>query len=115
MGRGAERIAPDWAGSQIGRRAGGSGHFLGFPLEGFGFLTSLLLAVSSGVLAFSVATGLAIFALLIWNLGLHHNVNFAFSYLYVGLPTALVVLTIAFGVFGTLWVKAKFRSANRKY
>jgi hypothetical protein len=85
----------------------GGGSFLGFPLEGFGLFTSLLLALSSGFFAFFLVTGLAIFALLIWNLGLHHSVNFANSYLYFGLPAAVVVWLVAFAVFGSLWIRAK--------
>jgi hypothetical protein len=45
--------------------------------------------------------------LLIWNLGLHHSVNFANSYLYFGLPAAVVVWLVAFAVFGSLWIRAK--------
>ena len=83
------------------------GSFLGFPLKGFGFFTSLLLALSSGFFTFFLVTGLAIFSLLIWNLGLHHHVNYADTYLYCGLPAAVVVWVLAIGVFGTLWVRAK--------
>jgi hypothetical protein len=87
------------------RARGGS--FLGFPLEGFGLLTSLILTVSSGLFAMCATTGLAIFALLIWNQGMHHTVNYAYSYTRIGFPAAVVVWTIALFVFGTLWVRAK--------
>jgi len=90
---------------QPGRR--GSAAFLGFPLEGFGFLTSLLLALASGFFAFFLTTMLAIFSLLVWNQLLHHSVNYADSYLYVGFPAAVVVWIVALGVFGTLWIRAK--------
>lgn len=101
-----------WAshGPSSGTPGGHSGRFLGFPLEGFGLFTSLLLAFSSGFLAFWLVTGLAIFALLIWNQGLHHTVNYAYSYLYAGLPAAIAVWVIALGLFGTLWVRAKIRA-----
>ncbi len=59
-----------------------SGTFLGFPLEGFGFFTSLLLALSSGFFTFFLVTALSIFGLLVWNQILHHNVNYANSYLF---------------------------------
>jgi hypothetical protein len=87
------------------RRQGGA--FLGFPLEGFGFFTSLLLAVGSGFFTFFLVTALAIFGLLIWNLALHHTVNYADSYLFFGFPSAVVVLAVALVVFGTLWIRAK--------
>lgn len=90
-----------------------SGSFLGFPLEGFGFFTSLLLTVSSGLFAFCVVTGLSIFGLLIWNQILHHSVNYADSYLFLGFPAAIVVWTVAFVVFATLWIRAKIHARPR--
>lgn len=89
-----------------GTGGGNSRRFLGFPLEGFGLFTSLLLTVSSGVLTFWLMTGVGIFGLLIWNQGMHHHVNYADSYLFVGLPSAIIVLVIASAIFGTLWVRA---------
>ena len=89
------------------QRTGGT--FLGFPLKGFGLFSSLLLSIAAGVFAFCAATTLAIFALLVWNLGGHHSVNFADSYRYVGFPAAIIVLVVALPVFGTLWVRAKMR------
>lgn len=85
------------------------GTFLGFPLEGFSLFQSLLLCFASAFFAFFLMTMLAIFALLGWNLIGHHTVNYADSYLYVGLPAALLVLLIALPVFATLWIKAKIR------
>lgn len=93
------------------RRLGGrSGSFLGFPLEGFGLFTSLLLALSSGFFAFFLVTALSIFGLLVWNQILHHKVNYANSYLYFGFPSAVLVWTVALAVFGTLWVRAKINA-----
>ena len=85
------------------------GTFLGFPLEGFSLFQSLLLSFASAFFAFFLMTMLAIFALLGWNLIGHHTVNYADSYLYVGLPAALLVLLVALPVFATLWIKAKIR------
>lgn len=93
--------------TQIGRH--GRGSFLGFPLEGFGFIQSLLLAFASAFFAFFLTTCLSIFALLAWNLIGHHNVNFADTYLYVGFPAGVIVLLIALPLFGTLWIRAKLR------
>jgi hypothetical protein len=88
----------------------GSGSFLGFPLEGFGLFTSLLLTASSGFFTFFLVTALSIFGLLIWNQLLHHTANYANSYLYFGFPAAVAVWTIALLVFGTLWVRAKIHA-----
>jgi hypothetical protein len=82
---------------------------LGFPLEGFGLFTSLLLAFASAFFTFFATTALSIFALLGWNLIGHHTVNYADTYLYVGFPAGVLVLLVALPVFGTLWLRAKTR------
>jgi hypothetical protein len=102
MSRGATRVR---SGINAGQP---SGSFLGFPLEGFGLFTSLLLALSSGFFTFFLVTALSIFGLLVWNQMLHHTVNYANSYLFFGFPAAVAVWTIALAVFGTLWIRAKF-------
>ena len=89
------------------RATGGS--FLGFPLEGFGLFTSLLLSFASAFFTFFASTCIAIFSLLGWNVFGHHTVNYADSYLYVGVPAGVIVLVIALPVFGMLWVRAKMR------
>ena len=87
------------------QRRGGT--VFGFPLRGFGLFTSLLLSVAAAFFTFFASTCIAIFALLAWNLGGHHSVDFADSYRYVGLPAGLIVLIVVLRVFGTLWVRAK--------
>jgi hypothetical protein len=87
-----------------------SGSFLGFPLEGFGLFTSLLLSLSSGFFTFFLVTALSIFGLLVWNQILHHHVNYANSYLFFGVPAAVAVWTISLAVFGTLWIRAKIHT-----
>lgn len=85
------------------------GTFLGFPLEGFSFFQSLLLAFTSAFFTFFATTCIAIFSLLAWNLVGHHTVNYADSYLYVGFPSGVVVLLFALPLFATLWIRAKLR------
>jgi cbb3-type cytochrome oxidase subunit 1 len=68
----------------------------------------LLLSFASAFFAFFSSTCIAIFALLAWNLGGHHAVNYADSYWNVGLPAGVIVLLVALPVFGTLWIRAKF-------
>ena len=92
--------------SENGARGTG-GSFLGFPLEGFGFFISMLLALATGFFTFFFVTMLAIFGLLIWNQMLHHTVNYADSYLFVGFPAACIMWVVAFGVFGSLWIRAR--------
>jgi hypothetical protein len=92
---------------EMNRRRGGT--VLGFPLAGFGLFTSLLLTFAAAFFTFFASTCIAIFSLLGWNVFGHHTVSYADSYLYVGLPAAVVVLVAALPVFGTLWVRAKLR------
>ena len=91
----------------VGARRGGT--VLGFPLEGFGLFTSLLLSFAAAFFTFFLTTTIAILALLVWNVIGHHTVDFADTYLYVGLPAGLLVLIIALPLFGTLWIRAKIR------
>jgi hypothetical protein len=90
------------------RRTGG-GKVLGFPLEGFGLFTSILLSLASAFFAFFASTCIAIFSLLGWNVFGHHTVSYADSYRYVGLPAGVIVLIVALPLFGTLWARAKMR------
>ena len=93
------------------RHPGGARVF-GFPLEGFGLFTSLLLSFASAFFTFFASTCLAIFSLLGWNVLGHHTVNYADSYLFVGFPAGVLVLLIALPVFGTLWVRATVNRAR---
>jgi hypothetical protein len=88
----------------------GGGKVLGFPLEGFGLFTSLLLSVAAAFFTFFATTCIAIFGFLIWNATAAHKLDFADTYLYVGLPAGVLVLLIALPTFGTLWLRAKLRS-----
>ncbi len=88
----------------------GGARVLGFPLEGFGFFTSLLLSFAAAFFTFFATTCLAIFALLAWNVIGGHKIDFADTYLYVGLPAGILVLIVALPVFGTLWLRAKLRN-----
>jgi hypothetical protein len=85
------------------------GTVLGFPLEGFGFFSGLLLSLAAAFFTFFASTCIAIFSLLGWNLIGHHTVNYADSYLYVGFPAGVLVLIVALPFFGTLWVRAMVR------
>jgi hypothetical protein len=91
------------------RRGVGGKTVLGFPLEGFGFFQSLLLSLAAAFFTFFASTCIAIFSLLAWNQIGHHTVNYADTYLYVGLPLGVVVLVLALPYFGVLWLRAKAR------
>jgi hypothetical protein len=85
------------------------GKILGFPLQGFSLFQGMLLSVAAGLLAFWIATGLSIFALLFWNVAGRHSVNFADTYLYVGLPAGLIALAVSVPFFVSVWLRGKLR------
>jgi len=82
---------------------------LGFPLEGFGFFSSVLLAFASAFFTFFASTCIAIFVLLAWNLIGGHSVDYADTYRYVGAPAGLLVLILALPYFFALWLRAKLQ------
>ena len=86
------------------------GKIFGFPLRGFGLISSLLLSFAAAFFTFFATTCIAIFALLAWNVGGHHAINYANTYRYVGFPAGMIVLIVALPFFLTLWVRAKFRN-----
>lgn len=81
--------------------------FLGFPISDFGFFSSLLLALSSGFIAFFATAFLAIIFLLVYNTAGHHTVNYAIAYKDIAFPVGCVVLALGFLTFGTLWIRSK--------
>jgi hypothetical protein len=87
----------------------GGGTVLGFPLQGFGLFSGLLLAFAAAFFTFFFITCIAIFGLMGWNLVGHHAVDYADSYLYVGFPAGVLVLIVALPLFVVLWLRDKFR------
>jgi hypothetical protein len=85
----------------------GQGRFFGIPLGGFGLFSSLLLSLALGFGAFFAVTFLAILALLVYNQGGHHNVNYADTYRLAGLPAGLLILALSLAFFGVLWIRRK--------
>jgi hypothetical protein len=79
----------------------------GIPVGDFGLFASLLLSFSLGFASFFGATFVAIFSLLIYNQGGHHNVDFADTYKFFGLPIGLGVLALSLFFFGFLWIRRK--------
>ena len=98
-------------GSLTSPRTVGSGYLFGVPLGDLGWFTSLLMSFALGFAAFFAATFFAIFGVLIYNTVMHHAVDFALTYKRVGLPVGLLVLVVALGYLGTLWVRRQLRKA----
>jgi uncharacterized membrane protein len=96
--------------TQLVEHGHGGAKVFGFPVEGFGFFTSLLLSFATAFFTFFATTCISIFALLAWNLIGGHNVDFADTYLYVGAPAGVLMLLVALPYFGTLWLRAKLRN-----
>ena len=87
----------------------GSGYAFGVPIGKLGWFGTLLIAVAAGFIAFFATTFCSIFAILIYNTTTHRNVDFALSYSHIGLPVGIVVLVLALGYLGSLWLKRILR------
>lgn len=92
-------------------RARQEGVLFGIPFGELGFFQTLLVSFAAGFAAFFAATFFAIVGMLCYMMAGTHRPNFALSYRDVGLPIGLVVLVLALGYLGTLWVKRKLRKA----
>jgi hypothetical protein len=96
-------------GNSVSPRTFGSGYLFGVPLGDLGWFASLLMSFALGFAAFFAATFFAIFGVLIYNTTTHHAVDFALTYKRVGVPVGLLVLVMALGYLGTLWVRRQLR------
>ena len=88
--------------------------FLGAPVGDFSFLQTLLITGATGVASFFGATFLAIMSILFLNEALHRQINFADSYLYVGLPVSIAMLIAAAIYLGSLLVMRLKREGGGK-
>jgi ABC-type dipeptide/oligopeptide/nickel transport system permease subunit len=88
-----------------GQRLSGPGTLFGVPIGDLGWFASLLMGTATGFAAFFAATFLGIVSILFYNTAMHKNVDFAYSYIRVGLPVGLLVLVVALGYLGVLWVR----------
>jgi hypothetical protein len=90
-------------------RAFGDGYIFGIPVGELGWFAMLLMGTAAGFAAFFAATFCGIFGILIYNSVTHATVDFALSYRRLGLPLGLVVLVVAYGFLGTMWVRRLLR------
>ncbi len=98
-------------GSSTSPRTVGSGYLFGVPVGELGLFTSLLMSFAVGFAAFFAATFFAIVGTLFYNTAAHHAVDYALTYKRVGLPVGLLVLVVALGYMGTLWVRRQLRKS----
>jgi hypothetical protein len=98
-------------GNSVSPRTSGSGYLFGVPLGDLGWFASLLMSFALGFAAFFAATFFAIFGVLIYNTTTHRAVDFALTNKRVGLPVGLLVLVMALGYLGTLWVRRQLRGS----
>jgi hypothetical protein len=89
----------------------GAGYLFGVPLGDLGWFASLLMSFALGFAAFFAATFCAIIGVLFYNTATHHAVDFAVTYTRIGLPAGVLVLLVALGYLGTLWVRRRLRKA----
>lgn len=83
------------------------GKIFGLPLDNFGPFASLLIALSTGFIAFFLTTFVAIFAILFYNSSGHHAVDFAVAYKVIALPFGILVAAVSLFFLGFLWIRRK--------
>ena len=92
-------------------RVSGPGTLFGVPVGDLGWFASLLMGTATGFAAFFAATFLGIVCILIYNSSSQNKIDYSYSYLRVGLPVGVLVLVIALGYLGMLWVRRITRRA----
>jgi uncharacterized membrane protein YphA (DoxX/SURF4 family) len=76
----------------------------GVPIGELGWFASLLIGAALGFCAFFLATFAGIVSIMIYNSVTHANVDLADSYMRGGIPAGVIVLLLAWGYLGKLWV-----------
>jgi hypothetical protein len=87
------------------------GYLFGVPLGDLGWFTTLLMSGALGMAAFFAATFCAIIGTLFYSTATHHAVDYALTYRRVGLPVGVLVLLVALGYLGSLWIRRQLRRA----
>ena len=87
-----------------GPRTFSNGFLFGVPVRDFGWFASLLTSFALGFVAFFLATFLAIVVFL-FRISGGHQVDFALTYRYFGLPCGIVVLLASLVYLGFLWTR----------
>jgi hypothetical protein len=81
-----------------------NGYVFGVPLGDLGWFASLLMGLATGMAAFFLATFAGIVGILVWNTA-GHRADYAWSYLWVGLPVGATAMLLAVSYMGILWVR----------
>ncbi len=87
-----------------------AGYLFGAPMGELGWFASLLMGLASGMAAFFFTTFLGIVTILFLNAA-GHKVDYAWSYLYIGLPLGLIVMVLSLAYLGMLWTRRVMRKA----
>lgn len=96
--------------SGTGRKTLLNGYLFGAPVGDLGWFASLLMGLTAGFVAFFAATFFGIVGVMVMNAS-GHPADYAWSYARVGLPVGLVVMALALGYLGMLWVRRITRKA----
>jgi hypothetical protein len=92
-------------------RTFGAGYLFGVPLKDLGWFATLLMALTTGFIAFFATTFVAIIVVLFLNSGGRHNIDYSWTYTRIGLPIGIVFGVTALLYLGTLWARRQLRRA----
>lgn len=88
----------------------------GIPVGELGGFATILMSAAAGMIAFFLATFLAIVSLMVYVSVRHlpmNAVDFANTYRYAGLPVGAIVLLVVGSYLGFLWVRRMRRKFSR--
>jgi hypothetical protein len=97
---------PDSNGDAVHDNIRGSLRVWGVPI-GFGFFSSILIAVALGFITFFGVTFLSIFGLMIYNRAGGHHVTLDTAYKFIALPAGIFMLLLSLAVLLGIWLHRK--------
>jgi ABC-type dipeptide/oligopeptide/nickel transport system permease subunit len=94
-------------------RARRDGVLFGIPLGDLGWFASLLMGLTTGMVAFFLTTFVAIVIMLIEQSATHRVPAYDMAYKHFGLPVGGVVLVVAMTYLGVQWARRMARRRRR--
>ena len=94
-------------------RARRDGVLYGIPLGDLGFFQSLIMGTVTGMVAFFLATFLAIVSMLVYQSSSGHTPPYNLAYRNVGFPIGVVVMASALTYLGFNWSRRMIRKSRK--
>lgn len=87
--------------------------FFGIPIDRFGPISSIVIALAIGFMALCASLFLSIIGLMIYDAATHTSMlNVTISYRYIATPVGVVVAAISLVYLMSIWVRRKLAGAD---